>query len=342
MTDLPTAGSRFVGQLGRTEVVVVRTEDGEIRRPRQHLPAPRHPAGRPSLARRRRCAAPTTAGPTTSTASSSAPRRAAPSRASTSPSSRCSRHGVEVVLRAGLRQPRPRRSTARAAARGPRARCSSATSAARWSRSARTASTDDKADRRAAVELEGRGRQLPRGLPRAGRAPRPDAAARLQALHRRDRTASTPCTTRRCATSPRTTGPSGCTSGSSGRCPACAKEDERVFRYVAIYPNTVIDLYPDHVLIWKMNPRRRRHAPAFRAPTCAGRTATSAPGSRSGSTSTSARSPPTRTRTWSGGCSVGLAQHRVHARARSPCARRAWPGSPTGSAATSATWREDA
>ena len=33
-----------------------------------------------------------------------------------------------------------------------------------------------------------------------------------------------------------------------------AKEDERVFRYVAIYPNTVIDLYPDHVLIWKMNP----------------------------------------------------------------------------------------
>ena len=28
-----------------------------------------------------------------------------------------------------------------------------------------------------------------------------------------------------------------------------------VFRYIAIYPNTVIDLYPDHVLIWKMNPR---------------------------------------------------------------------------------------
>jgi Rieske 2Fe-2S family protein len=36
--------------------------------------------------------------------------------------------------------------------------------------------------------------------------------------------------------------------------PGLAKEDERVFRYIAIYPNTVIDLYPDHVLIWKMNP----------------------------------------------------------------------------------------
>ena len=44
--------------------------------------------------------------------------------------------------------------------------------------------------------------------------------------------------------------------------PGLVEEDERVFRYVAIYPNTVIDLYPDHVLIWKMNPLTRRHAPA--------------------------------------------------------------------------------
>jgi choline monooxygenase len=36
--------------------------------------------------------------------------------------------------------------------------------------------------------------------------------------------------------------------------PGLLPEDERVFRYVAIYPNTVIDLYPDHVLVWKMNP----------------------------------------------------------------------------------------
>ncbi len=36
--------------------------------------------------------------------------------------------------------------------------------------------------------------------------------------------------------------------------PGLLPEDERVFRYIAIYPNTMIDLYPDHVLIWKMNP----------------------------------------------------------------------------------------
>jgi choline monooxygenase len=37
--------------------------------------------------------------------------------------------------------------------------------------------------------------------------------------------------------------------------PGLLDEDRRVFRYIAIYPNTMIDLYPDHVLIWKMNPR---------------------------------------------------------------------------------------
>ncbi|HSV39382.1 MAG TPA: aromatic ring-hydroxylating dioxygenase subunit alpha, partial [Nocardioidaceae bacterium] len=36
--------------------------------------------------------------------------------------------------------------------------------------------------------------------------------------------------------------------------PGLATEDARIFRYIAIYPNTVIDLYPDHVLIWKMTP----------------------------------------------------------------------------------------
>jgi choline monooxygenase len=37
--------------------------------------------------------------------------------------------------------------------------------------------------------------------------------------------------------------------------PGLIEDDHRIFRYVAIYPNTVIDLYPDHVLIWKANPR---------------------------------------------------------------------------------------
>ncbi|HEX7428814.1 MAG TPA: aromatic ring-hydroxylating dioxygenase subunit alpha [Mycobacterium sp.] len=37
--------------------------------------------------------------------------------------------------------------------------------------------------------------------------------------------------------------------------PGLIDEDHRIFRYIAIYPNTVIDLYPDHVLLWKMNPQ---------------------------------------------------------------------------------------
>lgn len=32
--------------------------------------------------------------------------------------------------------------------------------------------------------------------------------------------------------------------------------DERIWRYVAIYPNTMIDLYPDHVLAWSVLPQR--------------------------------------------------------------------------------------
>src|SRR6201991_2185470 len=36
--------------------------------------------------------------------------------------------------------------------------------------------------------------------------------------------------------------------------PGLIDEDQRIFRYIAIYPNTVIDLYSDHVLLWKMNP----------------------------------------------------------------------------------------
>ena len=107
----------------------------------------------------------------------------------------------------------------------------------------------------ATVELEDGRRQLPRGLPRSGRAPRADAAARLQALFGGDH--ATPTRLRRAVAGRRhpTTGPSGSTSGWSARCPGSIDEDHRIFRYIAIYPNTVIDLYPDHVLLWKMNPR---------------------------------------------------------------------------------------
>ena len=61
--------------------------------------------------------------------------------------------------------------------------------------------------------------------------------------------------------------------------PGLADEDEHIFRYIAIYPNTVIDLYPDHVLLWKMNPRTwtRSTCPAH---IYAAGTATRGPGSR--------------------------------------------------------------
>ncbi|HEY1485690.1 MAG TPA: aromatic ring-hydroxylating dioxygenase subunit alpha [Micromonosporaceae bacterium] len=36
--------------------------------------------------------------------------------------------------------------------------------------------------------------------------------------------------------------------------PGLGDEDKRIWRYVMIYPNTLIDLYPDHVLAWKVTP----------------------------------------------------------------------------------------
>ena len=38
------------------------------------------------------------------------------------------------------------------------------------------------------------------------------------------------------------------------RCRVCADGDQRMWRYLAIYPNTLIDFYPDHVLAWKIMP----------------------------------------------------------------------------------------
>ena len=37
------------------------------------------------------------------------------------------------------------------------------------------------------------------------------------------------------------------------RCPGWAR-DRRVWRYVLIYPNTTIDLYPDQVVTWQIDP----------------------------------------------------------------------------------------
>ncbi len=36
--------------------------------------------------------------------------------------------------------------------------------------------------------------------------------------------------------------------------PGLADTDKRIWRYLAIYPNTLIDFYPDHVLAWKIVP----------------------------------------------------------------------------------------
>jgi Rieske 2Fe-2S family protein len=36
--------------------------------------------------------------------------------------------------------------------------------------------------------------------------------------------------------------------------PGLDEEDRRIWRYVFIYPNTTIDLYPDQVGIWQFNP----------------------------------------------------------------------------------------
>ena len=36
--------------------------------------------------------------------------------------------------------------------------------------------------------------------------------------------------------------------------PGLSAEDRRIWRYVYIYPNTAIDLYPDQVGTWQMMP----------------------------------------------------------------------------------------
>ena len=52
--------------------------------------------------------------------------------------------------------------------------------------------------------------------------------------------------------------------------PGLGAEDERVWRYAMIYPNTTIDLHPDHVVTWRINPdgpfRSRDEAFGYRHP----------------------------------------------------------------------------
>ena len=58
--------------------------------------------------------------------------------------------------------------------------------------------------------------------------------------------------------------------------PGLGEDDRRVWRYAMIYPNTTIDLYPDQVVTWRINPdgplRARDEAFAYRHPRAGMRT----------------------------------------------------------------------
>jgi Rieske 2Fe-2S family protein len=58
--------------------------------------------------------------------------------------------------------------------------------------------------------------------------------------------------------------------------PGLTEDDRRIWRYVMIYPNTTIDLYPDQVVTWRIDPdgplRSRDVAAAYRHPRAGTRT----------------------------------------------------------------------
>jgi Rieske 2Fe-2S family protein len=58
--------------------------------------------------------------------------------------------------------------------------------------------------------------------------------------------------------------------------PGLTQEDRRVWRYIVIYPNTTIDLYPDYIGVWQIRPdgigRTSDTYSAYRAPNCGPRT----------------------------------------------------------------------
>ena len=192
----------------------------------------------------------------------------------------------------------------------------------------------------AAGQLEDRRRQLPRGLPRADRAPRPDAAARLQALRRRGPRRLG--LVRGAAARQAVRQPDGAhsTSGWSRRCPGLAEADRRVWRYVFIYPNT------DDRPLSGPGQRSGRSIPTARS-----RRATTAlallprPTRRCAARARPAGQPPgqragraTRTSTWSANVQAGIETRgwepgpAVAARGRGRLVRRPHPRRPRRSA----------
>ena len=75
--------------------------------------------------------------------------------------------------------------------------------------------------------------------------------------------------------------------------------DRHVWRYVFIYPNTALDLYPDQIGFWQINPRRPRPRPAIISRCCARAGRAGASASSAASTTASTTSSTTRTSSWS-------------------------------------------
>ncbi len=191
-------------------------------------------------------------------------------------------------------------------------------------------------ERAAAGELEDRRRQLPRGLPRPDRAPGADAAATTTSATRREvhdgyvwfeaPLRDNPAGTRMERLYRRLVRPM----------PGLEPEDVGVWRYLFIYPNTAIDLYPDQVMTWQISPDgvpphpRRVHG-LPRGEAGASDAARAAPQREA------QRARPHEDIDLVSNVQAGLATRGYVRRARCRAARRQSPGSPTACGPTSAS-----
>ena len=253
VSSLPRPGSYITARAGSQPVLVVRDEDGRAPRLPQRLPPPRLAAaerlgpmqGRDPLPlprldlQLRRRADRRTRGARSSASGSTSRRSGCTLRASRRCAAWCS--STSTPTRRPLAE-----LVGDLPARLERYRIGSLEPFGRSRR------------RRPAGELEGRRRELHRGLPHPDRPSRADADARLQALRRRGprplrlvRGAAARQAEQQPPRAP-------VRVSWSSRCPGSAEADRPVWRYAFIYPNTTIDLYPDQVNTWQTAARRRR------------------------------------------------------------------------------------
>ena len=174
--QLPNPGDYLTGTAGVQPVLVLRAERRRAAGLPQRLPPPR-------LAPPERLGAVRQGDPLPLPRLDLPPRRPADRRARGTLDRRPRQERARAV-------PGARRDALRARLREPRHPCAAAgragggTSGAPRSLQHRGAEAERRVAQHAAGELEDRPRQLQRGLPRADRPPRADAAARLQALRR--------------------------------------------------------------------------------------------------------------------------------------------------------------